>query len=224
MSNHYGPKIITDGLVLCLDAANTKSYPGTGTTWTDLAGNGLNATIGNSPVYSASQGGILTYSGANSGATATSSSSLFNVGTGNFTLECWARPTVFPPYSVPISLDDNLDGSGIIYYLAAAPNNFRTWIGNTVNNSVTQVTTNTWYHLVISRLSGTVSKYINGVLDSTHTAAGSLATGQSIKIGWRYDNGYNFTGSIGSVRFYNTALTAAQVAQNYNATKGRFNL
>lgn len=222
LGSYAGPEIADSGLVLSLDAGNTKSYPGYGTAWTNLTGNGLNATIGNSPSFGFSNNGILTYSGSNSGATATGTSSLFNVGTGDFTLECWAKVSSFAPYSLPVSLDDNLNGNGIIYYLAASPDNFRTWIGNTANNSVTQITTNTWYHLVISRLSGTVSKYINGVLDSTHTAAGSLATGQSIKIGWRYDASYNFTGSIGSVRFYNAALTAAQVAQNYNATRGRY--
>jgi hypothetical protein len=222
LGSYAGPEIADSGLVVSLDAGNTKSYPGSGTTWTDLTGNGLNATIGNSPVFSYMNSGILTYSGATAGATATGTSSLFNVGTGDFTLECWAKVSSFAPYSLPVSLDDNLNGNGIIYYLAASPYNFRTWIGNTANNSVTQITTNTWYHLVISRLSGTVSKYINGVLDSTHTAAGSLATGQSIKIGWRYDASYNFTGSIGEVSFYNAAMTAAQVAQNYSATSSRY--
>lgn len=222
MSVYGGPEVVDSGLVLSLDAGNTKSYPGSGTTWTDLSGRGLNATIGNSPTFSSSHSGILTYSGANSGTTATSTSSLFNFGTGDFTVEFWANVSSFAPYSLPFSLDDNLTGNGIIIYLAASPYNFRTWIGGTANNSVAQISTGTWYHLVISRLSGTVSKYINGVLDSTHVASGSCSTGQTAKIAWRYDASYNYTGSIGSVRFYNTALTAAQVAQNYNATSGRY--
>jgi hypothetical protein len=224
MATNYNPNIITSGLVVCLDPGNARSYAGSGTAWSDLSGNGLSATIGNSPTFSSTNGGILTYSGANVGATATTSSSLFNVGTGDFTVECWARVSSFAPYSLPFSLDDNLNGAGITYYLAASPNNFRTWVANTANNSVSQISTNTWYHLVISRLSGTVSKYINGVLDSTHVASGSLSTGQSVKIAWRYDGSYNFTGSIGKVSFYNLALTATQVLQNFNAMRGRFGL
>jgi hypothetical protein len=222
MSAYGGPEINDSGLVLALDAANTRSYPGSGTTWTDLSGNGLNATIGNSPTFSSSHSGILTYSGGNSGATATGTSSLFNVGTGDFTVELWVNVSSFPPYSVAFSLDDNLSGLGIIVYLVSSPYNFRTWIGNTDNNSVAQIATDTWYHLVISRLSGTVSKYINGSLDSTHVASGSCSTGQTAKIAWRYGAAYNYTGSVGIVRFYNSALTAAQVAQNYNATSGRY--
>lgn len=222
MSVYGGPEVVDSGLVLALDAGNTRSYPGYGTTWTDLSGRGLNATIGNSPNFGFSNGGVLTYSGANSGTTATSTSSLFNFGTGDFTVEFWANVSSFAPYSLPFSLDDNLTGNGIIIYLAASPYNFRTWIGGTANNSVAQISTGTWYHLVISRLSGTVSKYINGVLDSTHVASGSCSTGQTAKIAWRYDASYNYTGSVGSVRFYNTALTAAQVAQNYSATVGRY--
>lgn len=55
MANNYGPKIVTDGLVLCLDAGNRKSYPGSGTTWADLSGNGYNFTI-NASAYSTAGG------------------------------------------------------------------------------------------------------------------------------------------------------------------------
>jgi len=123
---------------------------------------------------------------------------------------------------LPVSLDDNLTGNGLIFYLSAPGNNFRTWIAGTAHNSTTTLSNNTWYHLVISRSAGIVSKYINGVLDSTHTASGSCSTGQTIKIGWRYDAGYNFSGSISKVSFYNVALTAAQVLQNYSASAIKF--
>jgi len=224
MGTNYNPSIITNGLVVCLDAANPKSYPGTGTAWNDLSGNGLNATIGNSPTYSSSNGGILTYAGANSGATATGTSSLLNIGTGDFTAECWAKPSNISLFMLPFSLDDNLTGNGLIFYLSSSPYNFRTWVAGTAHNSTAQITNNTWYHLVISRASGTVYKYINGVLDGTHVASGSCSTGQTVKVAWRYDASYNFSGPISKVSFYNTALNANQVLQNYNAVRGRFGL
>jgi len=65
MSISYNPRIVTDGLVLCLDVGNTKSYPGSGTTWTDLSGNGNNGTLTNGPTYSSSNGGSLVFDGTN---------------------------------------------------------------------------------------------------------------------------------------------------------------
>jgi len=62
---YTGPNIVTSGLVLQLDAANTKSYPGSGTTWTDLSGNGNNGTLTNSPTFSSANGGIFTFNGTN---------------------------------------------------------------------------------------------------------------------------------------------------------------
>ena len=60
-----GPEVVEDGLVLALDAGNTKSYPGSGTTWTDLSGNGNNGTLTNGPTYSSSNGGSIVFDGVN---------------------------------------------------------------------------------------------------------------------------------------------------------------
>ena len=59
MATKYGPTIVTDGLVLCLDAANSQSYPGSGTTWTDLSGNSNDANVGSSVTYNSTYGGGL---------------------------------------------------------------------------------------------------------------------------------------------------------------------
>ena len=61
MATRYSPAIVTSGLVLCLDAANPRSYSGTGTTWTDLSGNGYNGTLVNSPTFSQ---GVFTFNGS----------------------------------------------------------------------------------------------------------------------------------------------------------------
>lgn len=65
MSIYGGPDIITDGLVFCLDAANSKSYPGTGTAWTDLSGNDNNGTLTNGPTFDSSNGGSIVFDGVN---------------------------------------------------------------------------------------------------------------------------------------------------------------
>ena len=65
MATNYSPSIVTDGLVLCLDAANTKSYPGSGTTWTDISGRGNNGTLTNGPTFSSDDGGSIVVDGSN---------------------------------------------------------------------------------------------------------------------------------------------------------------
>ena len=62
---YYGPRIVSNGLVLCLDAANKRSYPGTGTTWTDLSGNSNNGTLTNGPTFSAGNMGSILFDGTN---------------------------------------------------------------------------------------------------------------------------------------------------------------
>ena len=65
MSTKYSPKIVTDGLVLCLDAANSKSYPGSGTSWNDLSRNNNTGTLTNGPTYTSSFGGSSVFDGTN---------------------------------------------------------------------------------------------------------------------------------------------------------------
>lgn len=62
---YTGPNIVTDGLVLYLDAANTKSYPGSGTTWNDLSGNGNNGTLINGYIFNSIGNGNLVFDGSN---------------------------------------------------------------------------------------------------------------------------------------------------------------
>ena len=76
MALHHNPRIVTDGLVLHLDAADRNSYPGSGTTFTDLSGNGNNATLQNGTSYSSDNGGTLVYDGADDKITIQNSTSL----------------------------------------------------------------------------------------------------------------------------------------------------
>ena len=218
----HNPTIITNGLILFLDTANQKSYPGSGTNWTDLSGNGLNATISNNPTYSTSNNGILTFSAANAGATSTGTSSLYNFGTGDFSVECWIKTNGSGGFGPVFSLDNNLDGTGIIFYATTSTNNFRTWIASSANNSTKIIADNVWHQLVACRASGTVSKYIDGVLDGTYSAVGSVLTNQNAKIGWNYGGGYAYTGSMSKVAVYNRALSATEVLNNFVALRGRF--
>ena len=85
----YNPRVVTDGLVLCLDAGNVKSYPGSGTTWTDLSGKGNTGTLTNGPTYSSANGGSIVFDGVDDRVSGTS----FNTGQ-NFTINAWIYPTL----------------------------------------------------------------------------------------------------------------------------------
>jgi hypothetical protein len=89
----YNPRTITDGLVLCLDAANPKSYPGSGTIWTDLSGNGNNGTLVNGVGYNSGNLGSLVFDGVDDVINLSSSSSIQNL-TTNFTISTIVRTNV----------------------------------------------------------------------------------------------------------------------------------
>jgi hypothetical protein len=89
MALAHSPSIVTSGLVLCLDAANPKSYPGSGTTWTDLSGNGNNGTLVNGPTYSSVNGGSIVFDGSNDYI-----STAYSIGTvSQQSISCWISKT-----------------------------------------------------------------------------------------------------------------------------------
>ena len=86
-----GPNVVEDGLVLALDAGNTKSYPGSGTTWTDLSGKDNNGTLTDGPTFNSANGGSIVFDGTNDQINCGSSDD-FAFGTGDFTIEFWCNP------------------------------------------------------------------------------------------------------------------------------------
>ena len=91
MGFYRGPNIVKDGLVLHLDAANYKSYPGSGTTWSDLSGNGNNGTLTNGPTFDSGNRGSIVFDGSNDFVYLSNPSSLA-FGTGDFSIEIWCNP------------------------------------------------------------------------------------------------------------------------------------
>ena len=82
-----GPRIITNGLVLALDAADRNSYVSGSTTWTDLSGNGRNATLTNGPTFNSENGGCIVFDGVDDYAL----SSLSVNSITNVTIQCWVN-------------------------------------------------------------------------------------------------------------------------------------
>jgi len=224
MSTKYNLNIVTDGLVLCLDAANKKSYPGTGTTWTDRSGGNNNVTLVNGVGFGSNNGGVLTFDGVNDHATA---GNFFNYQA--FTINLWVNPGSTQAQYADI-LDNNHTGAQnwVLQQNSTNQNQYNFLVfGASAQNSATgnfNLTAGVWVNLTFTYDGTKVRGYNNGVLFATGGALGTTInySNQSFNIGRWGGGGRYWEGEYGSLHAYNAALTAAEVLQNYNATKGRF--
>lgn len=238
MSVSGGPDIVENGLVLCLDAGNTKSYPGSGTTWTDLTRNGRNGTLVNGPAFSNVNGGGIVFDGSNDFGYVSSTFTSYT----NFTVSFWIKINTTDNhrgiFCIKNSADsaDYTNGNYAIHtitggYFGLEANEL--FAGNTSKNNT--VINNTISHctVVCNQTNLLTSYYLNGVADGTQVMTATVTFGDHnlLFLGCRQ---YNTTGLVnvqnqlnGTIyfyNFYNRALSASEIRQNYNATKGRFRL
>lgn len=225
-----GKSIVTDGLVLALDAANKKSYPGSGTTWTDLNGNGRNGVLTNGPTFSTTNVGIITFDGIND-------KILLNDTLDTaLTTQYWTADIWFNIDSTYAGYDAMI-GNGYPFQLYINDGKVKAWLSSNASsgvyflNSMTSTQTisvDTWYNLIFVRNGTNYYYYINGVLDQSATSNTNVcaAANQNAQIGnlWDVNDTFVWDGDISNVKIYNRALTATEVLQNYNATKDRFGL
>jgi hypothetical protein len=218
----FANTIVQQGLVLNLDAGNPYSYAGAGTTWFDTSGNSYNSTLTNGPTYSNDNGGVIAFDGVDD----YSVSSVASI-TDSSTLGLWIKAASYAGNKIPISIDGTNYGSGPNLYFT---NNVITWnIGDSANNpfSNSSYPDSNWHYIVVTNDSSTNAKlYIDGVLIGTALYRSTLSSGSNNFWIARFhgDNNYTINARMGSIQLYNRVLTAAEVLQNYNATKGRFGL
>jgi hypothetical protein len=223
-----------NGLVLCLDAGNTKSYPGSGTTWTDLSGRGNTGTLTNGPTYSSANGGSIVLSGAsNQIVTVGTANQYFYGGNLNITFEAWVKSsglavgkTVNGIFSFSYGNILYMDGSGNItfgIYNDAA----NSW-GYLSTTSGLNLLDGQWHQVVGTMSATTGSIYTDGVL---RTSGAGTHTGTNVWVGMQAQIGnnqndayYHFNGNIAVARFYRKTLSAEEVKQNFNALRGRFSI
>ncbi len=147
-----GPKIVDEGLVLCLDAANKLSYPGTGTTWTDLAGSN-NGTLTNGPTFDDEKGGSIVFDGSNDYANLGNASSLFPGPNITASLFCWIKPSTVS--SSNISIGDQYTPNHRLYigiyngFWDAGFGNYR-WDNNHTGSKIVATTNWTLVSLIIT--------------------------------------------------------------------------
>lgn len=215
--------IVTNGLVLYLDAGRVASYGGDGTTWRDLSGQGNNGTLQNGVGFTVDDGGSLIFDGVNDYIIIPS----LNLTPSSFSCEAILR------FSGSFSIDKN----GIFSLNYSYPNSgylIRTQNNNLIvfsdYGSESQVlsnstfSSNSIYHIIVTQNANIVSIYINGNLDISASLTNPLLL-PSVQshIGIRgIPIGSYFEGNISIAKVYNRALTASEVLQNYEATKGRY--
>ena len=220
MGLSHSPRIVTDGLVLCLDAANKRSYPGAGTAWTDLSKQGNNGTLFNSPGFSSANAGIFTLDGTDQRASVSHNDS-FNF-SDVISLSSWFNFNSLPGSELGLFRKTDqwqlgLQNSNTIRCLIRT-NGTNGWTGDNDQN-YTFVTGN-WYNMTMTYDGSKMRIYVNGVLVKTATVTGSIITNSNgIRIG--YHSAY-LNGHLSNCAIYNSTLSASEVVQNYLATKGRF--
>jgi hypothetical protein len=219
MALTHSPSIVTNGLVLCLDAGNRKSYPGTGTTWTDLSGAGNAATILNQgadnagTIYSSTNGGYITFDGGDDRATSTLPALT------SYTTSAWVRLRNFS--SGERQLFQTANGIG----LSVLSNLFMFYNGN-VNSTIQTVVSNSWYNWVMTTTntpSNSTKMFINNVADGNFANYGAITAG-NITLAATNTIQRVLSCDIAIFSIYNRALSATEIAQNYNALKGRYGL
>ena len=225
-----GPNVVEDGLVLALDAGNTQSYLGSGTTWTDLSGKGNTGTLTGGPTFDNGNGGSIVFDGSDDYITFSSSSS-FGFGTGDFTVELFIRPDVVPSTHMGLCASLNT-GTPVGFYFGADSLGYISFSFNDVSTSAINGNStdikwaaNVWQHIVLRRESGDVMIFLDGSqIGTTKTNTADLGTSDSFIIGRIFTNisMYYFDGKISNLKLYSKALTTSEIEQNYNALKGRY--
>ena len=232
MSNRYGPRIVTDGLVLCLDAADTNSYPRTGTVWYDQSGNGSNGTLTNGPTFNSANGGSIVFDGTNDRGTFSSPIT----STSNQTYEVWtnaiasASATGGYAYILHNNSIDSTTGNSYLtigikptqppqYYAALNGAHVTMSSGVTPSNSnIVQI--------VLTWDGATQKMYINSDLKDSEALTGTPQNfSTTTSFGDYASSTYRMIqGNIYSIKIYNKALSASEIQQNFNALGGRFGI
>ena len=220
--------------ILNLDASNSLSYAGTGTTWFDMTANNLDASLANMSYTDP----YFTFNGTNATASI-ADNALLEPGTGDFTLEAWVYYSVLTG-SQRTFISKTNNGGGATDWSYGFRTNGTTGgtyleVGNgTATTAISpsyNVSTGQWYHIVgvwTNVASNSIALYINGVSQGSNSHSFTSVKNSTNPL---YLGSYNggeypqwFDGRISAVRYYNKALTAEEVTQNFTALRGRFDI
>ena len=230
MATLYSPKIVTDGLVLCLDAGNTKSYPSSGTAWNDLSGNNNTGTLTNGPTFTGSFGGSIVFDGTNDYINLGNASNIISASQSQISVNTWVKTNVVNQYKkILVNVTSGTQSiTGIYFSLGPSPD--LVYFGVTTSGGQgaaiysQQISTTQYSNLCGTYDGSNIKLYLNGNLVATQSLTGTILNTGITRISGYDNNTEVWDGSISQVFIYNRALTASEVLQNYNANKGRFGL
>ena len=234
MGTTYGStSIVSDSLVLCYDAADTFSYPGSGTTWTDLSGNGLNGTLTNGPTFDSGNGGSIVFDGSNDAVKPTANA-LFNI-REQITVTAWVKPDGAGSHRRIVNREEDNATYDRSWALNLASNNKLSVGFNDYDLNVganTALSDGTWYHVGFTYDkdaggSDEMKIYLNAVVDATgnySTILDSSEKAPGIGAGYIYNVNPDspFEGNIANVHIYSKELSGKEMLQNFNAHRARF--
>lgn len=226
---------ITDNLILSLDVTDSNSYPGSGTTWTDLSDNGYNVTLYNGVTYDSGNGGHLIFDGSNDYGAVNS----VDIGSTNFTIEFWGRSnsTSQTAYANILDFEHSISGGtgGWVIQQANTSNNnfyFAFYDGSGYQSNgdaaVFSLSTSSWEHIVITKNGTSITIYENGSNNGNGwTASSSNFPGQTQRLRiaswWAGGGGGRYMNmDFGAIRIYSVALNSSQVLSNYNNTNSNY--
>jgi hypothetical protein len=236
MSSSSGPNIITNSLVLHLDAADRKSYPGSGTVWTDRSGNGINGTLVNGPTFSSGNAGSIVFDGVNDYIDLGNNILISTL--NQFSISFWINMS-FMSTSVTAPIVIKSNSIDLLILISEMPGYQGVTIGAGVGSvwatgrtfTPSSFFINNWVQVVVKyngNGANTISNfniYENNINKSITSGSGGLfsSTSSNSIIGF-IDSTNRLNGKIAQVSIYNKALSSQEIKQNFNATKSRFGL
>jgi hypothetical protein len=228
MATLYSPSVVMDGLILYLDAANSKSYSGSGADWNDLSKKDYNGTLINSPTYTAVPG-YFTFNGSTQYATSPVSTQLGNTDytiefllkvsstSANYGILKWGSS---PFNSLGKGIELRFQTNLLEYTIADG-----TGAGIRTTYSFTDIADDTYRHFTITQVAqGTVTIYVDGVSIKTGSYSGESSFTDTYTM-WiaRGNDGY-LNGLISYLKIYDRVLSTDEIEQNFQGARGRFGI
>jgi hypothetical protein len=226
MAGSNGPRIVTNGLVVAIDAADRKSYLGSGTVWRDLSGRNNNWTINGSPTFSQNNGGYFDLDNTNDEMTLGSNSSIPS-GANARSLMIWFY-TVAASWGVDVNNLFFTGSAGTRLSFGIDMDNYPNMQVYTSGDDITLATPfaqTGWANICVTyNGSTTILVYCNGILSGTKTLGGTLNTTANTLYFGSQGGATWFNGRLSNLLMYNRALSASEVLLNFNAARSRFSI
>jgi len=219
---NYGPNVVTDGLVLYLDAANSQSYPGTGLNWYDLSENENTGSL-NAESIGTTTSGVMNFNGT-SNYIDTPYGANVNPYSTPLSTNIWVNPSTIGTNMMFLSTGQSR-GNGDTnqrFYLSIY-NGYWDWGIRTSSWSSGDIAANTFWNMITIVIDSDAKFYLNGSHIYTKSINDTYVLNAVFRIG-AHDSNYYFQGNIRNLQIYNKGLTQSEITQNYNAQKSRFGL